>query len=234
MPLFNLKAWHTVYSGNYDGHTWELQNRSEKGFQGSHLGWRFKVKGITALPINFETCDWGPPYTTDIYGADAYEYWPGYASSYDTETRPNHYGETILYLNPRHVTDEEYDEMARIMRHEFPAINTKLRQDFAGSVPIIIGMVSGTPEKFTQKFYGMHQGKKMVLEIAPDGFVKLLEDNKYRSEYYSGLSYKVEMPGKILHLNTSLRKDGFSMADVRNFKTKLGVDPTKFFIIIPE
>ncbi len=176
---------------------------------------------LPAVPINASTHDWGPPYSTDIYGTDAYSFIAARDTAYvDTPFAPGTVGvaHTVLYVSRRTLDEVQYEKFLHFMMEEFARLSDSLTGADLREFPHLIGLVYGAREKYVHDFRGRHEGKAMILRIEPDGRARFVEDNKWANETYSGLAEKVHMPGKILRLRSPAPAGALSVDDMRGFR----------------
>lgn len=234
VTLTSCAEWETFHSGTFDGKRYQLEYREVRTPTSNRIEWRFKYADLPALPINAQSTDWGPPYSDDIYGSDAYQYLPGEDIHYVNTSGKEPFERSMLYLSPTRISETDYETYSQCILAEWGRINELLKAKEQSTIPSIIGIVYGNPDYYTKTFRGLHEGKGKLLKIENDGRVRLMADDKAQSETYSGLSKTVHMPGKILYLNTTHSNGGLTMQELKNFKNEQGADPTAFFQISDE
>jgi len=222
--------WKPVRQGTWAGTAYRIEERISAGMFAStnSLDWRIQVGKIPAVLVAPTTTDWGPPYSTDIYGADAYSFITARDTAYvDTPFTPGSIGvaHTMLYVSPRVLDEDEYETFLRFMTEEFPRLSDSLTGTDLRGFPHIIGLVYGEQQKYARDFRGTHEGKSRILRIQPDGRVRLIESDKWANEVYSGLAEKVGMPGKVLRS----KGDGLTRGDLRGFRDARGVPVDSVF-----
>ena len=231
--------WVTIETGTYKGTKYQLQERSSSGMfsVSNSLDWRIKLGDLPALPINANTTEWGPPYSTDIYGADAYLFISDKDTVYKNQLPAPEALKTfysMLYVSPAAIDEGAFEEYYTFMKDAWPGIDSSNTQDDPRSLPHIIGLVYGNRDKYIMKFKGMHNGKPMVLIIENDGRINLVNDDKWQQENYSGLSQKVQMPGKKILLNPHPQDGGLTMGELKSFRNEQQLPVDKFFSIVPD
>lgn len=216
-------GWTTFQEGTWNGQQYAFQVRSRAGMFAvtNSLDWRIKVGKLPWVPVNALTTDWGPPYSTDIYGTDAYGFVSTHDTSYvDTPFTPGTIGvkHTMLYISPRTLSEENYETFYRFMQEEWPRVEDSVVGTDHREFPHIIGTVYGRQEKYVRDYKGAHEGKPKIIRIEPDGRVRFIDDDKWANESWSGLAPKVHMPGKVLRLCTDKASGGLTMDSLRSFR----------------
>lgn len=225
----------TFYEADFDGQKFILQEKESKGFSTNSFEWRFKLGHHPYVIINALTTDWGPPYSTGIYGTAAFEFITNEDTAYSNNLKVDTTTHTFIYLNPKKISEEEYENYFHFMKKYWNKISKPYTGKSLREFPHIIGIVYGTPDEFTHKFKGtlkeMGNGemKNYTLAIRPDGRVMLIEGQTY-SEDYSGLSPQVQMPEMLLHF----KKGNYSIEDLRTLKDQNGNDLTTYFTIVQD
>lgn len=216
-------GWDTIRAGVWRGQKYEIQDRSRAGLFAvtNTLDWRIRLGKLPAVPVNGATRDGGPPYSTDIYGTDAYGYIPGRDTAYsNTAPAPGvpSAARTMLYISPRTLSEKQYETFYHFMQEEWPRIADSVEAASHGYFPYLIGTVYGERSKYFHDYNGIQNGRAMTLRINPDGYVRYMTGNNYQSTTYSGLAGKVHMPGKILRLRTPPASGSLSVDDLRGFR----------------
>lgn len=243
-----LVRWKTFYEGTYNGMPYVLQEREIKGFSTNRLEQRFRLGNLSAVEITALTTDWGPPYSNDIFGMAPYCYTarniPPYRSEEKDATNyePFKHEYTMLYLSPKTFSKADYDQYCAFMKSEWPKIDRQYAEKEYSNFPHLIGLVyarQGDITKIYKGTYNPYPGikpvklKKAFIRIQNDGRVQLVDDDQWRNTSYSGLSIRVQMPGKRLYLDTNLTNGGIgSLAVLRTFKDDRGRSPDMDFQIL--
>ncbi len=218
--------WTTIREGTWNGQRYTVQERSRSGAFAStnSLDWRIKLGKMPAVPVDAVTTDWGPPYSTDIYGAESYLFITDKDTAYSNAPfTPGTIGvaHTMLYISPRTLDGGQYEILYNFMKDRWPALSDSLVGTDLRGFPHIIGLVYGKQKTFAEDFKGTYNGKKMIIRIEPDGRVRFMDDDKWAAESYSGLSSKVEMPGKILRLQApGTPQAGLTLDQLRAFRNQ--------------
>lgn len=238
--------WKTFYEGTYKGMSYVLQSLEEKGFSTNHIDWRVKLGELPAAEITPSTTDWGPPYSNAIFGSAPYCYTaqniPAYRSEEDTTFQTSEHEYTMLYLSPKTFSKADYDQYCSFMKSEWPNIDSLYAEKKYSRFPHLIGLVYARQDDITKIYKGTYnpypglkpaKTKKAFLRIQNDGRVQLVDDDQWKNISYSGLSTRVQMPGKRLYLDTDPTSGGFSSIEtIRTFKDEQGRSPDMDFQIL--
>ena len=238
--------WTTFHEGTYNGMPYALQSREEKGFSTNHIDWRVKLGQLPAAEITPATTDWGPPYSNDIFGTAPYCYTaqniPAYQPEEDTSFQAGEHEYTMLYLSPKTFSKADYEQYCAFMKSEWPRIDSQYAGEKYSRFPHIIGLVYARQDDITKIYKGSYNPypgiqpaklKKVFIRIQNDGRVQLVDDDQWRNMSYSGLSTRVQMPGKRLYLDTNPTNGGLgSIAVIHTFKDGQGRSPDMDFQII--
>ena len=241
----SLARWKTVYEGTCNGVPYVLQEREEKGFSTNHIDYRVRLGNLPVADISPTTTDWGPPYSNAIFGSVPYCYTapaiPAYQNEPDSIAQANRHSYTLLYLSPKTFSKVDYDQYCGFMKSEWPRIDSLYADNSYTRFPHLIGLVYARQDDITKIYSGSWVpypdtqpgvSKKVFIRIQNDGRVELVDDDQWRNVSYSGLSIRVQMPGKRLFLDTTPHSGGLSMADIRRFKDDRGRSPDMDFQIV--
>lgn len=222
-------SWKTFEKGDYNGQTYEIQSRQVRGFTNNRIEHRFRVGKLSPIEVDAHTTDWGPPYSDDIYGTAAFEYFKEANRNYDNNPDPiSPKGRTMLYFSDKEFSEAEYEKYAAFMRDKWMQIDKILFEDGHSLFPHIIGIVYGSMEDFTKEFKGTYMGNKATFTVENDGRVRLLSEG---GEYGHNLSLNIQMPGKKILMDTTVKEMNIDF--YKSFKNEKGADPTKFFEFVP-
>ena len=237
--------WKTFHEGTYNGMPYTLQTREEKGFSTNHIDWRIKLGQLPAAEITPLTTDWGPPYSNDIFGTAPYCYTARYIPAYRTEEKdptdyqPFTHEYTMLYLPPKKFSKLEYEQYCAFMKSEWSAIDQTYAERQYSSFPHLIGLVYAQQDDITKIYKGSYKPyptteptlvHKALIRIENDGRVQLVDRDEQGNIRYSGLSTRVQMPGKRLFLDTNPTSGGLgSIQNLRTFKDAQGRSPDMDF-----
>ena len=175
--------------------------------------------------------DWGPPYSTDIYGEKAFIF-KNDSIRFQPDTT-NQYLETdfssMLYIPSKDSEDELGNAYFELLNENWPLFDSLFQGWNQSGMPHVIGLVQGEKAVFTQIFRGTIGGEKVKLIIENDGRVRYSTDDKWSMETYTGLSRYVIMPGKRIYLENN--DQAITIRELQSLKNKYGSDITKFFDI---
>lgn len=227
--------FNSFYETEINGEKFVLQEKESKGFSTNSFEWRFKYGDLPYLEISPAKTDWGPPYSTSIYGDSKFGYVTERDTLYKNEIKTNETTHCFLYLNPHQISEKQFEEYLDFMKKNWEKETRQFEDNDLRGFPQIIGIVYGNLDNFTRTFkgklkeWGTGDLVKVKLEVLPDGRISLV-DQKTLSDNYSGLSQQVIMPGKIL----KFKDDTYSLDDIKTLKDKDGKDITDYFKIIEE
>lgn len=240
----SFARWKTFYEGTYKGVPYVLQSREIKGFSTNRIEDRFRLGDLPAVEITALTTDWGPPYSNDIFGTSPYCYTastiPAYQNEPDSATEASQHIYTLLYLSPGTFSRADYEQYCGFMKSEWPKIDRLYAEKEYSHFPHLIGLVYARQDDITKRYNGSwvpypntepEVSKKAFIRIQNDGRVELVDDDQWRNISYSGLSIRVQMPGKRLFLDTIPHSGGLTMADIHTFKDEQGRSPDMDFKI---
>ena len=234
----NRTVFHT---GTFEGKTYTVTEIETKGFSTNSFTHELKLPARKAVKINVFTTNWGPPYADDLYGSTPRVYIPARHNAtvyYNSDTDSTRFNGTMLYLSPDRFSRQAFDDYARLMKQVWPAIDKKYADQPYTSFPNIIGLVYGNQEDFTLTFEGKKEGQAYTVRVEPDGRIIYTQVNKYSSDEYSGLSLKVQMPGKRIVVSTQPNAgqlySGVSMAQLKTYRDKKGNVLGDYFTLVPD
>ncbi len=226
----------TFKEGTHNDIEYELQSRSRSGmFAATNtVDWRIKLGNFPPVPVNAVVTDWGPPYSTDIYGKDPYQFITTGEISYSNDPfTPGSIGvhHTMLYVSPQTLSKTQFETFSHFVMDEWPRITDSVTGNESRSFPHIIGLVYGDQSTYKQEFHGAHDGQAMILRIEPDGRVRLITNDAFANDVFGQISEKVQMPGKRILLHSTAGASGLTMDELRHFKDKDSVAVTERFSI---
>ena len=237
LAMFSCGTTTTLEEGTFEEQAYTFKSTEYKGFTTNSFEWRFKLGRLPTVEINALTTDWGPPYSDDLYGSTPFVYTAEHRSPY---TNVDDYSDvltsTMLYLSPDRFSKSEFDQYVRFMKLEWPKIDTKhATQPGLRSFPHIIGLVYGEKTDFEKFFKGKKadDGATYDYTIYIDGRIELGNTTGF---IYSGLSQKVQMPGKIIYLYTFPESptSGITLEKLKTYKDKKGKTIPDYFTIVPK
>ena len=235
--------WTTFHEGTYNGMPYALQSREEKGFSTNHIDWRVKLGQLPTAEITPATTDWGPPYSNDIFGSAPYCYTtqrtPAYESEEDTSFQADEHAYTMLYLSPKTFSRANYEQFCAFMKSEWANIDSLYTTEKYTRFPHLIGLVYARQDDIIKIYKGSYKPypttepglvHKAYIRIQNDGRVQLVDEDEASNIRYSGLSTRVQMPGKRLYLDTNPKNGGLgSVAVLRTFNDDRGRSPDMDF-----
>lgn len=225
------------YETTCKGQPVKVYSREGKGFSTNSITYQVQLGNLTRVKIDAHSTDlYGPPYSDDIYKGVPHQYIHNPITRQDTSPVGTPIaGETMLYFDPARFSRKEYDAYANFFREMWPKINAEINNDYVYLRDQIIGTVYAKQDDFVQYFVGKEaDGKAYYFDIQPDGNI-LYHMGKGPEESTgfqgSGLTEKVEMPGKIIRIvDTSL----FNKTKLRGYKDKNGKSMEDYFTVLEE
>lgn len=228
MALFSLLSLlgcgntHTFHEGTFNGVPYELQSTETKGFSTNSISYSVKLGRWKTAKIDALTTDWGPPYADDLYGDALRVYIDSNHKPYRNEPdNAIQHASTMLYLSPSRFSEQAFAEYSAFMQREWPKIDRQFTQSEYDRFPHIIGLVYGDQADFVRIFKGKKDGQNYYIAVEPDGRIRFEQDSQSGAIDYSGLSEKVQMPGKVIYVATG-KDAGLSMQELLMYKDKGG------------
>lgn len=232
MSLLGLSAcetWKTFHTGTFRGKTYEVEELVTKGFDVSRIDYAVKLDGQKRAVIDALTTNWGPPYADDLYGKAPRVYVDKQHAPYRNEPdNAVRHASTMLYLSPDRFDREAFDQYAALMQSEWPAIDRQHSRSEYNRFPHVIGLVYGESNEFVRTFRGRRDGKSYLIKVEPDGRIRYMDEGPSANDEYSGLSEKVQMPGKRIYVATG-KEAGLSIAELNHYKDAAGKTPGDYF-----
>ena len=246
IPFF--VSWKTYNEGTFNGMPYVLQSRQIRGFSTGSNEERFRLGKLPIINIDAFTTDWGPPYSNDIFGTTPHCYTAQDIPLYRSEEKnaadyePFEHNYTMLYLSPEEFSKDDYDRYCAFMKSEWPRIDKKYTSTEYDNFPHIIGLVYARQDDITKTYKGRFKPypttepanvHRAILRIQNDGRVEMSDEDESNGIRYSGLSNRVQMPGKRLVLDTNPANGGMgSLAVLRTFKDNRGRSPDMDFQVL--
>ena len=227
------------YTGTFEGETYKLTEIETKGFSTNSFTHELKLGDRKPVKIDVHTTDWGPPYSDSLYGNTPRVYIPTrHSPAYHNRDNDSiRFGGTMLYLSPERFNRRAFDDYARFMKQVWPGIDQKYADQPYSSFPKLIGVVYGNQENFTLTFEGKKGGEPYTVTVDPDGRITYTHVQQYSSDEYSGLSQRVQMPGKRILVSTKpdagTMYNGISLAQLSVYRDKTGKTLGDYFTLIP-
>ncbi len=231
LGLTGCRTETVMYSGAFDSEPYELVSVETKGFSTNSIHYVIKSERMKSLEIDAVTTDWGPPYADDLYGNAPRTYLTDKPAGYRNEPdNAVQHPSTMVYLSPSRFSRATFELYVRFMKSEWPKIDRQFGNEEYSRFPHIIGLVYGKQKDFARIFRGKKDGQNYYIAVEPDGRIRFQQDSQSGAVEYSGLSEKVQMPGKVINVATG-KEAGLSLAEVQTFKDAGGKTLSDYFAL---
>ncbi|GAB3700235.1 hypothetical protein GCM10027592_27020 [Spirosoma flavus] len=229
MGLTGCERWKTFHTGTFNGETYEVQFLETKGFSTNRIDYSVKLGNRKRVIIDALTTDWGPPYADDLYGQATRVYIGKNHVPYRNEPdNAVQHPSTMLYLSPDRFSQDDFNQYVALLQRVWAAIDRKHASGEYDHFPHIIGLVHGESDNFVRIFKALRNGKTYLLKIEPDGRVRYMADEPSANDEYSGLSEKVQMPGKRIYVATG-KETGMIRSEILTYKNDAGKTLEHYF-----
>ena len=205
LSLLSCQSATVIYSGQFKGQEYTLTSIESKGPSTNSFTEKLKLGRLPAVIIDTSTTDFDVPYSSDVYAGATYIPLPVSQTPYNNQWDRTKGRSSVLYISDKKYSKSEFDQYKDLMISEWPKIDKKFFSDDR-SFTHIIGLVHGDNENFVQTFKAQYQGEPFLITVAPDGIINFFKDDDKRNYQYSGLSERIQMPGKIILLKTDKDK----------------------------
>lgn len=227
-------GWGTFHEGVWEGKKYEVQTRSLSGYfsVSNTIEYRLRYGNLPYLPIDANTTNWDVVYSTDIFGKDPFDYITTKDITYSNAQTERVGARTFLYLLPSDVNKQEFEAYMHFFKSkEWQGADSIIMDKTKDGEPFphIVGVVYGDPSRYTQDFKGIYLGQEYTFRIEHDGRVRLVDD---LGEVGTGLSPKVQMPGKIIYF-LSPSSGGITLDELKTFTNSQGQSPLEHFKFLP-
>jgi len=229
-------GWDNFHEGVVEGKKYVVQTRSVSNYFSStnRIEYRLRLGELPYLPINAQTTNWDVVYSTDIFGQDVFEYITTKDIQYTNNSEERVGVRTFLYVLPKDVRQQEYQEYARFFKSdEWQKADSVCISETRDSEPFphIVGLVHGDPLNYRQDFKGKYLDQEYILRIENDGRVRLVDGGEL-GEVGTGLSPKVQMPDKVIYF--SAEPGAITLDELKGFKNEQGQSPLELFKFLPQ
>lgn len=233
--LFSCKQSAVAYRGEYKGQEVLIKSLEQKGFSTNSIEYEIHYGNLKPLLLDGYTRDlYDRPYSAELFSTSAHYFFDTVHSSYKNEVDfQRNITPTMLYISPEKFSRDEFERYADFFRHKWPEYVKESNKDWDYIRELYVGIVYGEKESFTRFFYGKEAGIPYFFDIRPDGLIQYHAGTPETETGFqgSGLSGKVQMPGKIILLkDTSL----FNVEKLKTYKDEKGKGMEEYFTILPE
>lgn len=221
-----------VYKGIYKDKPVVVKFITKEGFIRNTYSHSVQWGNLKPIHIDWNSTDIrGVPYDNSMFDASN-PIFIDKGEKYQNElTYDNFKITTMLYVRKDSMPLEEYLLYQDFFENNWPEVQQKLLKQENGFYTRIVGMVYGDRKDFIKVFTGVYENKIFDLTITPDGEIVLSRTGNVMLLQNSGLSNKVQMPGKIIL--TKLNQSNYS-PNYDEFKDKSGKTLKDFFTIKTE
>lgn len=230
LGLFGCENWKAFHTSTFNGETYEVQTMETKGFSTNRIDYALKLGSRKRVVIDALTTDWGPPYADDLYGGAPRVYINKQHLGYSNADSSGEHRSTMVYLSPKRFSREDFDQYVAFMQQEGAIIDQKFAYREYNRFPHIIGLVYGEADAFARIFKARRNGKTYFFRIEPDGRIRYMADEQWANDEYSGLSQKVQMPGKRIYVATG-KDAGLPRTEILTYKDKTGKTLADYFAV---
>lgn len=230
LRLLGCANTESFHNGTFKGEPYELAYRETKGFSTNSIYYEVKLGRRKWVKIDPNTTNWGPPYADDLYGNTRRVYIDKNHTSYSND--PDNaviHPSTMLYLSPSRFSQETFDQYAAFMQSEWPKIDHQFGHQEDSNFPRIIGLVYGEQTEFARTFRGRNDRTDYVIRVEVDGRIRYGSPT-LSFEQSSGLSEKVQMPGKIIYVSTG-KQAALSLAALQTYRDGDGKTLRDYFTL---
>lgn len=232
LGCFSCKHTSVSYKGNYKGEDVVIKSIERKGFSTNSIQREVHYGTRTPFLLDAYTSDvYDRPYSDDVFGEAPRYYFDTAHSTYQNEIDfQRDITPTMLYLSPETFSREDFEAYADFFRHKWPEYVQESNQAWKQIREHYVGIVYGNKASFTRVFYGTEQRKPYFFDITPDGLIEYHEGTPETETGFqgSGLSNKVQMPGKVILLTDTTV---FNLEKLRAYKDKEGKCMEDYFTI---
>lgn len=233
--LFACKQTSVAYQGEYQGKEVLIKSIERKGFSTNSISYEVHYGDLKPLLLDAYTRDlYDRPYSSDVFGTAPHYFFDTAHTAYLNEIDfQRDITPTMLYISPKKFSREEFEAYADFFHHKWPEHVKETNKEWTYIKEHYVGAVYGEKEHFTLFFYGKENGEPYFFDITPDGLIQYHEGTPKTQTGFqsSGLSNKVQMPGKIILLNDI---STFNPEKLRSYKDKRGKSMEDYFTIRTE
>ncbi len=189
----------TVYKGTYKNKPVVVKLITHEGFIKNTISYTVQLGDLKPIEIDFNTTDTqGVPYDNSIFDSTK-SIFIDTSYRYENELAHDVFNiVTMLYISKTNFTLKEYLAYEDFFKNNWLTVQQELLNLKNGFFTHIVGVVYGDKQDFVKVFRGTYESKFFNLTITPDGEINLNMESNSMMLQNSGLSNKVQMPGKII------------------------------------
>ena len=219
----------TMYKGSYKNQKVIVKLVTKEGFIKNTVSHSVQLGDLKPILIDYNSTDArGIPYDNSVFGT-LKPVFIDTSYTYQNELTYDSFNIiTLLYISKTDFTLKEYLLYEDFFMNNWLNVQDQLLKKENGYFTHIVGVVYGDRKDFVKVFRGTHQNNFFSLTVTPDGEIILSKESNIMELHSSGLSNKVQMPGKIIFQNADAIKNA---PDYKNFKDKNGKTLMDYFDI---
>jgi hypothetical protein len=219
-----------IYVGTYKNKKVKVESILHQGLIINYESFKLKLEGQPTISIDAHTTNLNSvPYSFDVFG-DAKHMFLDTTIKYQNKlVFDDTLNASMLYFDTKTFNLNEYKEYEGFFKSEWQNVVAEMKKSNRSIRNYIIGTLYGDKDDFVMTFRGLDNGVMYNLDIAADGNVQYHEEVGSLGFTGTGLSQKVQMPGKILYYKPNqLRTIDF----FKELKHKNGKKLSDYFTII--
>ncbi len=221
-----------VYKGVYKDKPVVVKFITKEGFIRNTYSHSVQWGNLKPIHIDWSSTDTrGIPYDNSMFDASNPTFIDKSEKYQNELTYDSFKVVTMLYVGKDSMPLEDYRLYQDFFKNNWFSVQQKLLDQNNGFYTRIVGTVYGDKQEFTKLFIGIHDNKVFELKITPDGEIILSRQGSTTILEYSGLSNKVQMPGKIILKNLNQRSYS---PNYDEFKDKSKKTLKEYFTLKPE
>jgi hypothetical protein len=219
-----------MWVGSFQNKKIRLESVLHQSLFINYESFNLNIEGQPTLKIDAHSTDINSvPYSLDVYNGGLHTFIDTTVKYENKQMFDDTLNASMLYFDKKKFNEQEYKEYESFFKTEWQKVVAELKKTDRSIRNHIIGTVYGAKDDFVLTFSGLDNGVMFDLDITADGNVHYHETVQSLGFTGTGLSPRVQMPGKILYYKPNeLRTSDF----FRNLKHKNGKKLSDYFTII--